>query len=481
VQDTAYQSLLRSRRHQLHAKIARMMEERFPEIAEARPELLAHHFTEAGLASQAIVYRQRAGERDLERSAYAEAISQLKQGLELLEALPDGPDRVRQELGLRLALGSALTATRGYADPEVGDAYLQARELCRELGEAPPQLFPALHGLYRFYHVRGQLQAAREPGEQLLKMAVSVQDSGLFVEAHRALGVPLFWLGDVTPALENLEQGARLYRAQKHRSHATMFGTDPGAVCLSYGALALWHVGHPEQAYNRSCEALALARTSSHHHSLALALVFAAWLHQFRREPQAAREHAEAAIAICAEQGFPLFMSMGTILRGWALGQEGRGEEGGAQMRRGLADLRATGAGLWQPTFLSLIAEADGRIGQAQRGLEVLGEAMAIVDRNDERFYETELHRLKGELLLSTPADPSGAERCFRIALEIAGRQRAKSLELRAAFSLARLCAKEGRRSEAHDLLAPIYGSFSEGFGMSDHKEAKALLDQLRA
>ena len=262
VQDTAYQSLLRSKRHQLHAKIARMMEERFPEIAEARPELLAHHFTEAGLASQAIVYRQRAGERDLERSAYAEAISQLKQGLELLEALPDRPDRVRQELSLRLALGSALTATRGYADPEVGDAYLQARELCRELGEAPPQLFPALHGLYRFYHVRGQLQAAREPGEQLLKMAVSVQDSGLFVEAHRALGVPLFWLGDVTPALENLEQGARLYRAQKHRSHASMFGTDPGVVCLSYGALALWHLGHPEQAYNRSCEALALARNS---------------------------------------------------------------------------------------------------------------------------------------------------------------------------------------------------------------------------
>ena len=227
VQDTAYQSLLRSKRHQLHAKIARMMEERFPEIAEARPELLAHHFTEAGLASQAIVYRQRAGERDLERSAYAEAISQLKQGLELLEALPDRPERVRQELSLRLALGSALTATQGYAGPEVGDAYLQARELCRELGEAPPQLFPALHGLYRFYHVRGELQAAREPGEQLLKMAVSVQDLGLFVEANRALGVPLFWLGDVTagsgesgtrrPALSSAE--ASLARVHvRHRS-----------------------------------------------------------------------------------------------------------------------------------------------------------------------------------------------------------------------------------------------------------------------
>ena len=368
VQDTAYQSLLRSKRHQLHAKIARMMEERFPEIAEARPELLAHHFTEAGLASQAIVYRQRAGERDLERSAYAEAISHLKQGLEVLEALPDRPERVRQELSLRLALGSALTATQGYAGPEVGETYLRARELCRELGEAPPQLFPALHGLYRFYHVRGELQAAREPGEQLLKLAVSVQDLGLFVEANRALGVPLFWLGDVTAALENLERGARLYQAQKQRSHASVFGTDPGVVCLSYGALALWHLGYPEQAYNRSREALALARNLSHHHSLALALVWAAWLDQFRREPQAARGHAEAAIAICSEQGFPLFMSMGAILRGWALVQEGCLEEGSVQMRQGLADLRATGAGLWQPTFLSLIAEADGRIGQAERG-----------------------------------------------------------------------------------------------------------------
>ena len=251
-------------------------------------------------------------------------------------------------------------------------------------------------------------------------------------------------------------------------------------MCLSYAALALWHLGYPEQGYNRSCEALALARNLSHHHSLALALVFAAWLHQFRREPQAARGHAEAAIAICAEQGFPLFMSMGAILRGWALAQEGHYDEASAQMRQGLADLRATGAGLWQPTFLSLIAEADGRIGQAERGLEALGEAMAFVERNDERFYEAELHRLKGELLLvSSPDDTSGPERCFRIALEIAGRQMAKSLELRAAVSLARLWAKEGRRLEAHDLLAPIYNWFMEGFGMRDHREAKALLDDL--
>ena len=220
----------------------------------------------------------------------------------------------------------------------------------------------------------------------------------------------------------------------------------------------------------------------SHHHSLALTLVWAAWLHQFRREPQAARGHADAAIALCAEQGFPLWMSMAAILRGWALVQEGRGEEGSAQMRQSLADLRATGAGLWQPTFLALIAEADGRIGQAERGLEVLGEAMAIVERNDERFYEAELHRLKGELLLvSTPTDLSGAERCFRVALEIAERQKAKSLGLRAAMSLARLWVGERRPSEAYDLLAPIYGWFIEGFDTPDLKEAKTLLEELHA
>ena len=225
VQDTAYQSLLRSKRHQLHAQIARMMEERFPEIAEARPELLAHHFTEAGLASRAIFYWQRAGERDLGRSGYAEAISHLKQGLELLKALPDRLERLEQELNLRLTLGSALTATRGYAGPEVGDTYLRARELCQELGEAPPQLFPALHGLYRFYHVRGELQAGRETGEQLFKLAVSVQDFG----AVRR-GPPSAWRALVLAGGRHVGPGE--------------FGTRGPALSNADASLACVHVRH---------------------------------------------------------------------------------------------------------------------------------------------------------------------------------------------------------------------------------------------
>jgi predicted ATPase len=342
------------------------------------------------------------------------------------------------------------------------------------------RLFPVLHGLYRFYHVRGELQAAREVGEQLLQLAQSLRDPALFVEAHRALGVPFFWLGEVKSAIAQLDQGIAAYVAQRHRSHASVYGIDPGVVCLSYSALGLWHLGHTRRALDRSQEALNLARDLSHLHSLALALVWAAWLRQFRREGLVAREHADAAVALCAEQGFPLWMSMGTILRGWALAGEGRGEEGLAQMRQGLADLRATGAGLWRPSFLALLAEAHGRTGTPDDGLGVLDEALAIASKSGERFYEAELHRLQGELLLVGRArNEPRAEKCFREALGIARRQEAKSFELRAASSLAHLWIKQGRRAEARNLLAPVYGWFTEGFETPDLKDAKALLDEL--
>ena len=274
MQDAAYQSLLRSKRHQIHAKIARALEKRFPEIAETRPELLAHHFAEAGLTQPAISYLQKAGGRAVERSAYIEAISHLTKALELLQALPGDPGRMQCELDLRIAHGSALMATRGYAALEVQDTYLRARELCREIGETP-QLFPVLHGLYRFYHVRGDLQAAREAGEQLLELAERVDDPGARVEAHRALGVTLFWFGDVASALAHLEQGIRLYEVQPQRSHPAVYGTDAGVVCLSYAALARWYLGYADQACNRSRKAVALAQDLCEHHSLALALVWA--------------------------------------------------------------------------------------------------------------------------------------------------------------------------------------------------------------
>jgi predicted ATPase len=480
VQDAAYASLLRGKRQQLHGRIAAVLEERFPDAAEDTPELLARHFAEAGLAPQAVDYLQKAGQRATERSAYAEAIGHLQQGLELLQALPDSPERTLQELDLRLALGAALMASRGYAGPEVEATYLRARELCDQAGETP-RLFPVLHGLYRFHHVRGELQAAREAGEHLFRLAQSLGDRALYVEAHRALGVPLFWLGEVSAALEQLEQGAAAYNAARQRPHASVYGIDPGVVCQSYAALALWQLGRPRQALDRSNEALELARDLSHPQSLALALVWGAWLRQLRREPRPAREHAEAAVALCTEQGFPLWLSMAVILQGWALTEEDGEEQGIAQMRQGLADLRATGAGLWRPSFIALLAKAHGRVGRIADGLGLLDEALAIASRNSERAHQAELHRVRGELLLIAggTAYETEAEACFREALAVARRQEARSFELRAATSLARLMANYGRYAEAYHTLDPVLAWFTEGFSTADLQGAKTLLEEL--
>jgi len=480
VHEVAYRSLLRSRRQQLHARIAAALEERFPQTAETHPELIGHHYAEAGLRDQAAVYFQRAGARALERSTYLEAISHLARGLELLEASPDTTERFQRELELQLALGSALMATRGYAAPEVEQAYVRARALCSHIGHTP-QLFPVLHGLYRIYHVRGDLKAAQEVGENLTKLAQSLGDQALLVEAHRALGVPLLWLGEVALARAKLEEGTALYDAKLLRSHAYTYGIDPGVVCLSYAALAWWFLGFANHARDRSQRALALAEELSHPHSRALALVWAAWLRQFLRDTHSTEELAQAAVRLCGEHGYPLWRPMGAILHSWALIENGRKpEECIVQMRQGLTDLRATGAGLWQPCFLALIAEACNKVNRIDEGLTVLDQALGIVRERAERFYEAELHRLRGELLLRcNPTDISASETCFQTAIAIARDQQAMSLKLRAATSLARLWAERGERRQAHDLLAGTYGWFTEGLDTLDLREAQALLSEL--
>jgi class 3 adenylate cyclase/predicted ATPase len=403
VQDTAYQSLLKSRRHQLHQQIARVLEERFIETKETQPELPAHHYTEAGLIVQAIPYWQHAGQRAVQRSANVEAISHLAKGLELLKILPDTSERTHQELNLQTTVGLAYMALKGHAAPEVARAYTQALELCRQLGETP-QLFPVLTGLLRFYYVRAELQTARELGEQYLRLAQSAQDPALLLEAQRALGGTLLYLGELDSARTHVEQGLALYDSQQHRSLVLLYGTDPGVVCLSYASHLLWCFGYPDQALKRSHEALALARKVSHPVSLAGALHWAAMLHQFRREGPAAQERAEEAIALSSEQGFQFFLAMGTIDWGWVLAEQGQREEGIAQIRQGLAAYQATGAELWQPYFLALLAEAYGKVGQTEEGLSVLAEALTMVNKNGERWWEAELYRLKGELTLQREA-----------------------------------------------------------------------------
>ncbi len=401
VQDTAYQSLLKSRRQQLHQQIARVLESRFTEITETQPELLAHHYTEAGLIAQAIPYWQKAGQRAAQRSAYVEAIGHLTKGLELLQTLPDTRERAQHELALQVALGTPLIVTKGYTALEVATAYTRARELCQQIGETS-QLVPVLLGLHAFYLVRAEYKTARELAEQLLRLARDVQDTALLLEAHRTLGTTLFSLGELTLTREHLEQALTFYEAQSEPSTLPTDSLqdlqDPGTVCLSYVAWVLWLLGYPDQALKRSHEALTLARELAHPFSLAIVLGWTAIIHDLRREGRAAQAQAEAAIAACIEQEYALYIGIGTLTRGWALAEQGQLEEGIAQMRHGLA---AWGAETGQTFWPALLAAACGRAKQTEEGLSILAEALAVTDKTGERFYEAELYRLKGELLLA--------------------------------------------------------------------------------
>jgi len=479
IQDATYQSLLKSTRQKHHRKIAQVLEKNFPDTMETQPELLAHHYTEAGLSEQAVGYWHQAGKRATQRSAHVEAIHHLTKELEVLMTLPDTLERARQELDVQITLGPVLMAAKGQSSPDTERAYARARELCQQVGETP-QLFPALYGLWRFHMVRAEFQATRELGEQLFSLAQRVQDPALLLEAHRVMGQVMFWLGEMAPARAHLEQGMALYDPQQHRSHAFVYGQDPGVMCRSFAAWPIWGLGYPDQALESIHEALNLPQELAHPFTLALALNIVALVHQFRREAKAVQERAETLMTLSTEQGFPFWLTYGTILRGWALTAQGEGPEGIAQIHQGLDACRAMGSELHRPYFLSLLAEAYGKVEQPEEGLTVLVEALAIVDNTGERHWEAELHRRKGEFLLEQHGQKVGqAKECFWKALGIARRQQAKSLELRAAMSLSRLWQQEGKQEEAHQLLAEIYGWFTEGFDTADLKEAKALLEEL--
>jgi class 3 adenylate cyclase/predicted ATPase len=505
IQDAAYQSLLKSRRQQLHEQVAHVLAEKFPQTIETQPEIVAHHYTEAGLIAQAIPYWQRAGQRAMERSANVEAISHLTKGLEVVKVLPD-TERVQQELVFQTALGPALMATRGFAALEVGEAYTRALELCRKVGQ-PSQLSSVLGGLWGYYAVRGEVKPARELGEQLLGLAQKVQDPLFFSEAYYELGFILLFKGEFASARTHLEQGLAFYEPQQHRSDALVYGYESRVTCAALASWVLWYLGYPDQGLKRMREALTLARGLSHPYSLALTLLASAILNQFRREVQLVQEQADAMITLSTEQGFAYWLAWGAILKGWMSAGQGHKEEGIGQLCQGLAAYRATGAELWRSYQLALLIEAYRREGRAAEGLSVLSEALVVVDRNEERFYEAELYRLKGTLTLETSPTSSQAsslkpqvsekvereaEECFLKAIEIAQRQQAKSLELRAVMSLVRLRQHQAqnhatrttqhearaRLDEAHIMLSEVYNWFTEGFDTKDLQEATVLLEE---
>jgi class 3 adenylate cyclase/tetratricopeptide (TPR) repeat protein len=357
IQEAAYESLLKSTRQQYHQQIAQVLETRFPAAVETQPELVAQHYTAAGCGEQAVVYWQRAGELASGRSANLEAISHFTTGIELLQTLPETPERIQHALTLHIALGAALQMAKGQAAPEVEHAYAQAYMLCQQAGETL-EILPVLYGLWRYYIARAQLHTAQALGETLLRLAQRAPDPTLSVIAHYALGATWLWLGALPAARSHQEEGIACYTPDQRRAPAFRIGHDLGVGCRVGAALTLWLLGYPDQALSRFHEGVALAYELSHPFSLAFARCYAAMAYQLRRDVPAAHEHAEAAITLSTEQGFPYWAAMGMSLRGWALAVQGQGEEGLAQVRQGVAAWRATGAALHMPYFCALLAEA---------------------------------------------------------------------------------------------------------------------------
>ena len=476
-QEVAYQSLLKSKRQELHARIARVLEERFPTWSEAEPGLLAHHFAEAGLTEPAVGYRYAAGQRASERSASLEAIAHLEKGLDLLKALPNSPERARQELDLQLALCSALIQTKGQGASELDPHYLRARRLCEEVGEAS-QLFNVTHGLWNLYAARNELKAAEELSNELLALARRQPDPGLRLQAHHASWTNAFHLGKPRACLEHAEQAQILYDRERHASHRFLYaGHDPGVCSRNFGALSLVLLGYSAQAVICVREAVALARGLDHPFSLVLALFASAWVHHLRREYGSAREFADSVIELCTEQAIaPQHLMKARIIRGSTLAINDDPAGSTTEAQTCLADVLTCGASY----YLGLLAGTHHRAGDVDAALQVLADAAAYIEATNERVWEAETHRLKGELLVEKgTAHEREASACFARALEIARQQESKLLELRAATSLVRLRRDREKDAEARDTLARVYGGFTEGLDTPDLADAKALLDQL--
>jgi predicted ATPase len=480
-QEVIYDRVTAAQKVTWHRRIAERLETAYGKRANEIAAELAVHFERGREYQRAIQYLQQAGQNAIRRSAHQEAITLLTKGLESLKTLPDTSERTQQELSLQITLGSALVVTKGFGAPEVEKTYARARELCREIGETP-RLFPMLQGLRVFYLARGKLQMAYELAEQLLRLAQGRQDVRQLMGAHVILGETLFCLGELLLAQEHFKKGIALHDSQQ--PHHPWLWVDNKVISLAYGNSALWLLGYPDQALQRSYEALTVAEALSHPFSVAWSMYYVARAHQDRREIQPAQERAAALIAFSAKQGFPYWTAVGTVIQGWALAKQGQGEEGIALIRQGLAAFRATGTELSLPLFLALLSEACRKVRRLEEGLTVLAEAIAAVARGGVRFYEAELYRLKGELTLQLQVEShkskiEEAQACFLKAINIAQRQHAKSLELRATVSLARLWQQQGKRKEARQMLAEIYSWFTEGFDTGDLKEAKALLEML--
>jgi len=478
VQDAAHGSLLRSTRQQLHAQIAEALEASSPELMDTQPELLAQHYAEAGLVEKSVAYWGKAGQRSAARSAMAEAATQFQRALEQLTLLPDTSERQRRELELRSSLGAVLFAVKGHAAPETGDAYARARELWEQLGSPAEFLqIPFSQSLHHVVH--GELDLAQRLDASLLRLSHQRNDSGGLVLGLLSSGRTLLFAGSFAASQSHLESGLALYDPISHCSIVHHAAHRPGVHSQAELGIVLFCLGFPDQALTRSNAAAAEARRLAHPPTLAGSLAIGAVLLSLVGDLVALDQWAGELAAVATEQRFARWRAMGAIDRGGIKVKSGDVAEGMALLRGGIAAYRGTGAELWMPYYIALLAEACEITGQIVEGLTLLDEASQIVERTGERWFAAELNRHEGQLLLRQ-GHTEAAEELYSKALSIAREQEAKLWELRAAASLARLRRDQGRRAEARDLLGSVYGWFTEGFGTPDLKEAKALLDELR-
>ena len=477
VQDVAYGSLLRSSRRRLHARIAEALTADSPELMETQPELFARHYAEAGLVEKSVAAWAAAGQRSAARSALAEAAAHYRKALGQLALLPDSPEHLRQELEFRSALGALLRFVKGQAAPETGEAYARTRALWEQLG-SPLEFRQVPYGQSMYHVYCGELDLARRVGEELLRLSRARNDSAGLVLGHSATGQSLLLAGGFADCRPHLEQVLALYDPAAHGTLVQQTGSHP-LMTQAFLGLALFCLGFPDQAIARSLGCIADARKLAHPTSLAVSLAIGALLLALSGDNATLKKRADQLVAVATEQGLPFYHAWGAIFRGRAKVNDGEVAEGIVLLRDGVAAYRATGAVMWLPHFVALLAAAHAVAGQVEEAMTLLDEALATGERTGERWFAAELNRQKGALLLRK-GDSEAAEELYLKALGIGREQEAKLWELRAATSLAGLRYGQGRYAEAHDLLEPVYRGFAEGLDTADLKAAQGLLERIQ-
>ena len=479
LEEALYAAIDEPKRRQFHQRIAKIMEAQFPQSVEMQPELLAEHFTKAGLIQKAVGYCLKAGLRSRDRFANVEAVSHFHKGLQLLETLDASPERDARELELLAPLGTAYIAWRGYAAPEVGPIFRRAHALCERVGQRP-QLFAIMWGNFAYHIVRGDFKICADLAEEAMAFGERLNDPGVLMEALFLRGVTQLYRGNFTGARDSCAQGIADFDDRERTAFwARVVGEDAGVTHRCYLALVLWHLGFPDQALQLNREMVELARSINHPFSLEYALHHSGWLHQHCLLGVQTQMAGEEQMRIATEQGFLFWHASGTLYAAGGLLLQGRMERGLRLLEKGLEAYRTTGAELALPYYLSMQVDACTRMGRFAEARAALNEAITLVEKNDERFQEAELYRLKGELLLAESEERPVAEECFRQAIEIANRYQSKAWKLRATTSLARLWQMQGRREEAFTALSTAYGMFTEGFNTPDLLDAAALLESL--